>query len=116
MMLGARTGAWSGKRLPYDAKVKYLENQDAQYIDSGIELSKDVGYVLNFDFDLFCSTYSSSKRLMTFWGNNDIYWSSGLIYRVNSFTAIWGNTSQFAFSKPSPILSNSFLSVNFLND
>ena len=34
MMLGARIGAWSGKRLPYDAEVKYLESSGAQWIDT----------------------------------------------------------------------------------
>lgn len=34
MMLGARTGAWSGKRLPYDAEVAYLESSGAQWMDT----------------------------------------------------------------------------------
>ena len=34
MTLGARTGAWSGKRLPYDAEVEYLESTGAQWIDT----------------------------------------------------------------------------------
>ena len=36
MMLGARTGAWSGKPLPYDAEVEYLESTGTQYIDTEI--------------------------------------------------------------------------------
>lgn len=36
MMLGARTAAWSGKRLPYDAEVEWLEGTGTQYIDTGI--------------------------------------------------------------------------------
>ena len=31
-MLGARTAAWSGKALPYDAELKYLESTGTQYI------------------------------------------------------------------------------------
>ena len=34
MMLGARTAAWSGKRLPYDAEVEYLESTGTQYIST----------------------------------------------------------------------------------
>ena len=34
MMLGARTAAWSGKSLPYDAEVKYLESSGTQWIDT----------------------------------------------------------------------------------
>ena len=33
MMLGARTGAWSGKALPYLRRVAYLEYDGNQYID-----------------------------------------------------------------------------------
>lgn len=36
MMLGARTGAWSGKPLPYDAEVEYLESTGTQYIETGV--------------------------------------------------------------------------------
>ena len=35
-MLGARTGAWSGKPLPYDAEVEYLGSTGVQYIDTGL--------------------------------------------------------------------------------
>ena len=34
MMLGARTAAWSGKPLPYDAEVEYLESTGTQYIST----------------------------------------------------------------------------------
>ena len=35
-MLGARTAAWSGKALPYDAEVEWIESTGTQYIDTGI--------------------------------------------------------------------------------
>ena len=35
MMLGARTAAWSGKQLPYDAEVEYLESSGTQWINTG---------------------------------------------------------------------------------
>ena len=34
MMLGARTAAWGGKALPYDAEVEYLESTGTQWIDT----------------------------------------------------------------------------------
>ena len=46
MMLGARTAAWIGKRLPYDAEVEYLESTGTQWIDTGVN-----GY-LDFDYDI----------------------------------------------------------------
>ena len=39
MMLGARTAAWRGKSLPYDAEVEYLESTKTQLIDTGYVLS-----------------------------------------------------------------------------
>ena len=45
-MLGARTAAWSGKRLPYDAEVEYLESTGTEWIDTGVN-----GY-LDFDYDI----------------------------------------------------------------
>ena len=36
MMLGARTGAWSGKALPYLRRVAYLESHETEWIDTGI--------------------------------------------------------------------------------
>ena len=36
MMLGARTAAWGGKSLKYDAEVEYLESTGTQWIDTGV--------------------------------------------------------------------------------
>ena len=46
MMLGARTAAWSGKHLPYDAEIEFLESTGTQWIDTGVN-----GY-LDFDYDI----------------------------------------------------------------
>ena len=42
MMLGARTAAWSGKSLPYDAEVEYLESTGTQWIDTGVTMTNDL--------------------------------------------------------------------------
>lgn len=36
MLVAARTGAWSGKPLPYDAEVEYLESTGTQWVDTGL--------------------------------------------------------------------------------
>ena len=41
-MLGARTGAWSGRALPYDAEVEYLESTGTQWIDTGVTMTYDL--------------------------------------------------------------------------
>ena len=44
MILGARTGAWSGKALPYDAEVEYLESTGTQYVDTRVIIPPDVDF------------------------------------------------------------------------
>ena len=46
MMLGARTAAWRGKHLPYDAEIEYLESTGTQWIDTSVN-----GYI-DFDYDI----------------------------------------------------------------
>ena len=59
MMLGARTGVWSGKALPYDYLVEYIhflksESYDSNRFDSGLVSEDDVGMRLEIEriFDL----------------------------------------------------------------
>ena len=45
MMLASRTGAWSGKRLPYDAEVEWIgKGISGNYIDTGVEVLPDTHY------------------------------------------------------------------------
>lgn len=73
MMLGARTGAWSGKRLQYDAEVEYLESTGTQWIDTEIKPSEDLATYLTF-------SYQEIKKNITAFGSrssltsNDRYW------------------------------------------
>ena len=50
MMLGARTGAWakSGKRLPYDEEIEYLESTGTQYIKT--DIIPTIGYTYKMKF------------------------------------------------------------------
>ena len=48
MMMGARTGAWSGKRLPYDAEVEYLESTGMQWIDTGFSPTSDTSVKIGY--------------------------------------------------------------------
>ena len=52
-MLGARTAAWSGKQLPYDAEVEWIESTGSQYIDTGIYAVNNIivdGSVIPVDY------------------------------------------------------------------
>ena len=48
MMLGARTAAWSGKHLPYDAEIEYLENTGNQWIKTDFIPDQDSQVELTF--------------------------------------------------------------------
>ena len=52
-MLGARTGAWCGNALPYDAEVEYIEPTGTQFIDTGIYAVNNIiveGSVIPVDY------------------------------------------------------------------
>ena len=50
MILGARTGAWSGKPLPYDAEVEYLEEGPAgSYIQTDIPTTKNTSCAVSLE-------------------------------------------------------------------
>ena len=48
MMLGARTAAWIGKALPYDAEVEWLESTGTQYIKT--DIIPGIGYTYRMTF------------------------------------------------------------------
>ena len=54
MLVAARTGAWSGKSLPYDAAAEYLESTGTQWIDTGIVPTRTTKSV--FDYQLTSQT------------------------------------------------------------
>ena len=50
MILGARTGAWSGKALPYDAEVEWLEEgPTGSYIQTDIPTTKNTSCVVSLE-------------------------------------------------------------------
>ena len=50
MMMGARTGAWSGKALPYDAEVEWLEEGPrGSYIQTDIPTTKNTSCAVSLE-------------------------------------------------------------------
>ena len=75
MMLGARMAAWSGKDLPYDAEVEYLESTGTQWIDTGLLCSGSDEVVIT----VYISTVDNSGRWIYFGagGNARVWATSG---------------------------------------
>ena len=75
MMLGARTAAWSGKALPYDAEVEWLESNGEQYVLTNYTprnidriIAKYVAYQINYSGN---SIFASKTGK---WNANPNYW------------------------------------------
>ena len=75
MMLGARTAAWSGKPLPYDAEVEYLESMGTQWIDTGYVLSASDRIVVQAYFQ---TDDNMGRKLLLGVGNPKLWITSGL--------------------------------------
>lgn len=48
MLINLRNALMTGKRLPYDAEVEYLETDRYAFVNTGITPSNDVGFIVNF--------------------------------------------------------------------
>ena len=48
MMLGARTAAWSGNNLPYDAEVEWVQSDGHSFFDTKISGSSEVSIDMDF--------------------------------------------------------------------
>lgn len=68
MMLAARTAAWSGKALPYDAEVEYLESTGTQYISTMLIPArvhvglKPIGAATPFYFNAYFGVNNGGSR------------------------------------------------------
>ena len=112
MMVGARVGAWSGKQLPYDAEVEYLESTGTQWIDTGDVCSGSLGIEIDISvLELNDTTYPQffgcyEPTTLVAWGG----WSnSEREYSVGTSTSILN------IDNP-PIPFRSVNSINYLSD
>ena len=70
MLINLRNALMTGKRLPYDAEVEYLESTGTQWIDTGMVLSSD-GFA--YDVDV---TFASTANCQVFGGRTQAMNSS----------------------------------------
>lgn len=101
MLVSARTAAWSGKHLPYDAEVEYLESTGTQWIDTGIktlssstvevEAASTVFNSLDMMFGSIGEDASSLIRALVYYdsshGGRIISLQSGMYGVTNAFIA-----------------------------
>ena len=91
MMLGARTAAWSGKKLPYLRRVAYLESHGMEWIDTGIipkigdSFYIDFAYMnesFNTKWQQLISAGNSNYQLAFPFGSDYVIGGNGLYVRV----------------------------------
>ena len=119
-MLGARTAAWSGKRLPYLRRVAWLQNLDLQKIDTGIKSNE----IDSFEVDVVIPNLSHWSRVLGSYGSTVILFtpgnslSSGQISLNSSlysdFTFDFKNRHKYRFLKRDGLLSE-WLDEEFIN-
>ena len=75
MRLGARTAAWSGKSLPYDAEVEWLESNGEQYVLTNY-IPRNVDRIIA-KYILYQENYNGNsifRSRMGNWDDNPNYW------------------------------------------
>ena len=92
MMLGARTAAWGGKRLPYDAEVEWIQGDNSSWIDLGIS-PYDVN---NIHVKFETANESHANNPMIFGGERFSGYNFLLTMQSNGYIRYWGGGSPIA--------------------
>lgn len=67
MLINLRNALMTGKRLPYDAELEYLESTGTQYIDTGVVNAVDVDISCNFSCN---ASGTASRAIFGAYGGN----------------------------------------------
>ena len=111
-MLGARTAAWSGKRLPYLRRVAYLESNGNCYIDTGFKCDDTAG----FRVDVMPYRGSTNSRVIGSYSGSNGRWT--FVIRAdtdNRFYFGWNKTSNDLFDSFVRIGNRFTAELNFKN-
>ena len=112
MILGARTGVWSGKPLPYLRRVAYLESNGNCYIDTGFKCDDTAG----FKVDVMPYAGSVNSRVIGSYSGSNGRWA--FVFRAageNIFYFGW-NKAIGDLADSSVVIGNRFTAeLNFKN-
>ena len=112
MMLGARTAAWSGKALPYDAEVEYLEGTGTQWIDTPITFKvNDEVYFKGALTELTSDKFVLSPRP---WNDNNNRFSPLGFFGSVLICAFGSNSTPYTVFKP-PIQDSEAHTITYKN-
>ena len=112
MIIGARTGVWSGKPLPYLRRVAYLGSNGNCYIDTGFKCDDTAG----FKVDVMPYIGNGNSRVIGSYSGSNGRWT--FVFRAayeNKFYFGWNNASG-DLADPSVVIGNRFTAeLNFKN-
>ena len=77
-MIGARTAVWSGKALPYDAEVEWLENGDGAFLKTGVSIGVDSEINVEFKYSAPWAPSDHNWRLCYGFRNFDAQGGKGI--------------------------------------
>ena len=100
MIIGARTGVWSGKPLPYLRRVAYLESNGNCYIDTDFKCDDTAG----FKVDVMPYVGSINSRIIGSYSGSNGRWV--LVLRANS-----NNIFYFGWNSPSVDMRDSAVKI-----
>ena len=110
MLINLRNALMTGKRLPYDAEVEYLETAGGQYINTGVKIYNDTSVTV-----AWYSNYSTSTS-SNFFGSNSsserFYfreYNGGASYSLGGW---WTNTSTSVVGTHTIEMSNGGISID----
>ena len=112
MIIGARTAAWSGVKLPYLLRVAYLESNGNCYIDTGFKCDDTAG----FKVDVMPYIGSNNSRVIGSYSGSNGRWT--FVFRAagdNKFYFGWNNAI-VDLADSSIVIGNRFTAeLNFKN-
>ena len=99
MLINLRNALMTGKRLPYDAEVEFLESSGTQYIDTGVKPGPNTRVEAVFAMTTFTANCGLFGARGTAWANNNSY---NLFIVSNSGARVrwdWSGSGQYQTSE-----------------
>lgn len=91
--MAARTAAWGGKALPYDAEVEYLESDGGQVLTFPVHTTSKLTVILDISSVYFTPENPLSKSDLTFLTCGNKYairiWHASLYSSYGSVSYLW---------------------------
>ena len=116
MLVASRTAAWSGKALPYDAELEYLESTGTQWVDTGVvpKIGDSVRMMFRLTRQPTGSTYDQIMGAGV--GTYQFCFPTGTHGPVSAQTGIWCRSWQGGAGYSAPFLPSNSIGPDYVTD